>query len=124
SPGAQRIAVQQFKAAKPEPAPPLRLVLLRRDVPHDVLGQAAARAGACDVRVGPAELVPVKTFEFWAGGSGHADRPPTSVAVLSVVAVCAGAVRVAPSRSDGAVTWVVQTPSPRAIVARRCTGVP
>jgi len=26
--------------------------------------------------------------------------------------------------SDGAVTWVVQIPSPREIVARRCTGVP
>src|SRR6185437_9997262 len=124
TPCGQRLAIEQLKAAQAQLQHPLRLVLLRRDVANHLLGQATACARASYVRVGPAKLVSVKALKLWTGDSGHPDIPPTSVAALRpgwVVAPWSGAPW---ERNDGAVTWVVQMPSPRAIVASRCTGVP
>src|SRR5260370_35203121 len=54
---------------QPQIQHPPRLVLQRRDTPDALLGQATARNGARRVRIGPAELVPVKTFKLRARGS-------------------------------------------------------
>src|SRR5205085_6623186 len=94
---------------------PFRLVLLGRDVPHDLLGQAAAGGFAGRVGVGPAELVSIQTLELGVRGRRHAPVPPGLLVVVVVVRMWTSA---------GAVTCVVQIPSPCAIVARRCTGVP
>src|SRR5207344_684720 len=118
APAGHRLAPEQLQALQPEIEHPPGLVLQCRDVADDLLGQATARGRAGRVRVGPAELVSLKPLELWVRGRRHAEIPPGSV----VVAVGAVAVRV--WTRDRSVTCVVQMPSPWAMVASRCTGVP
>ncbi len=115
APVGHRLAAEQLQALQPQVQHPFRLVLPGRDVPHDLLGQAAARARAGRVGVGPAELVSIQALEFGVRGRGHIPEPPGLLVVVVIVRVWTSA---------GAVTCVVQIPSPCAIVARRCTGVP
>ena len=120
TPRGHGLAPEQLQALQPQVQHPLRLVLQCRDVTDDVFRQAAARGLAGHVRIGPAELVTLKPFEFWVRGRRHAEMPPDSVVVSSAVPIVV--LRVC--TSDGAVTCVVHIPSPCAIVARCCTGVP
>jgi len=85
----------------------------------DLLGQTTARGRAGRIRVGPAELVTIKPLEFGVCGRRHAEMPPGSVVSVSVAVLV---VRV--WTRDWSVTCVVQMPSPWAMVASRCTGVP
>ena len=121
APAGHRLAPEQLQALQPQVQHPLRLVLQRRDVPDDLLGQAPARGLARHVRVGPAELVTLQPLKLGVRDCRHAEMPPDSVVVVSA-AVLIVVVRM--GTSDGAVTCVVHIPSPCAIVARRCTGVP
>ena len=57
APGRHRLALEELEALQPQVEHPLRLVLLRGDVAHDVLVEAALGGRAGDVGVGPAELV-------------------------------------------------------------------
>jgi hypothetical protein len=59
APVGQRLAAEQPQAPQPQVQHPLGLVLLGRDVAHDLLRQAAARGRAGLVGVGPAELVAI-----------------------------------------------------------------
>ena len=120
------------------------LVLQAGDVGDDIGGEAPARRGARDVRVGPAEVVPAECRERLLLGergavrallrSGrHADclpvvpprwagvvvRDPTGPREWRIGATV-------PSGRSGASsgTCVVHAASPRAMVARRCTCVP
>src|SRR6185312_13910206 len=77
---------------------PLRLVLLRRDVPDHVLVEATARGGAGHVGVGPAIFVAPQPGQLFS--LGHR-------VILTVFGMC-----------------VVHTPSPLAMVASRWTCVP
>src|SRR6185369_8474757 len=115
------LAPKQLQALQPQIEHPCGLVLLGRDVADDLLGQATARGLAGRVRVGPAELVTIKPLKLGVCGRRHAETPPDSV-VLVVVAVEVVVVR--GWTRDWAVTCVVHIPSPCAIVASRCTGVP
>ena len=87
APGRHRLAAEQVEAAQPQFEHPLGLVLQRRDVPDDLLGQAAARGLARDVRVGPAELVTLQPFKLGVRDCRHAEMPPDSVAVSAAVPV-------------------------------------
>src|SRR6202034_2971085 len=111
-PARHGLAPEQLQALEPQVQHPFRLVLQGRDVADDVLGQAPARDGAGRVRVGPAELVALQPLDTGLRGCRHTEIPPES---LSLLRLCA---------SPGAVTCVVQIPSPWAMVARRRTGVP
>src|ERR1051325_1229309 len=75
-PGRDRFGFKQGQPFQPQAEHPLRLVLLRRDVPDDVFGQAAARGRAGLVRVRPAELIATEPFELGMGCRGHAEVPP------------------------------------------------
>ena len=111
APGRQRLLAEQPQALEPQVEHPLRLGLLRRDVADDLLGQPALGGGAGDVGVGPAELVAGQLLDLLVLGQGHAR-------VLSersrVCWMCPGVPGM----------WVVQTPSPWAMVASRWTWVP
>ena len=109
------LAVEQLQALQPQVEHPLGLVLLARDVADDLFGQAAAGGRARHVRVSPAELVSVKALKLGVCGCGHTE-------IASDLRCGYGLVRVV--RSVGAVMCVVQIPSPCAMVASRCTGVP
>src|SRR5699024_1660870 len=105
APGGQRLPVEELERLQAALEHPLGLVLAGRDVAHDVLGQAAARAGPGRVLVVPSEGV-------------VADR--VDVLVLCELLWCARH-GVLPSVSG---MCVVQTWAPCARVARRWTGAP
>ena len=94
-------------ARKPGRQHPLRLVLLRRDVAHDVFGQAALRAGPGDVGVGPAEAVAAERIDLLVLSKnalrcgGHQVVLPDRDGVVAVTDVL-----------GGSGTYVVHTPSP------------
>ena len=64
--------------------------LLRRDVPHDLLGQPAARGRAGRVGVGPAELISIQPLEFGVRNRRHTPVPPGSVVVAPAAAMASG----------------------------------
>ena len=111
APRRHRLLLEQPQALEPQVEHPLRLVLERGDVAHDVLGQAAARVGAGGVGVGPAVLVAAEArrARWWV------DRRSSSGPLRGVV------------HDVHRCRWgtsVVQTWSPWAMVARRWTWVP
>ena len=63
---------------------------LRRDVPHDLLGQPAARGRARRVRVGPAELIPIQPLKLGVRDRRHTPVPHRSVVVAPAVAMASG----------------------------------
>src|SRR5690606_32389809 len=66
TPGGHRLAVEQRQPLEAGLEHPLRLALESRDVAHDVLREAAARAGSGGISVVPAELVHPQPIEFRA----------------------------------------------------------
>ena len=113
------LLAEQVEPAQPTLQHPLRLVLEHRDIAHDVIGEATLGKRTGDVGVGPAELVAAQLVEFLGatvgpagplgdsgplGGSGHSKLPSVVERDSSVCGM-----------------WVVQTPSPCAIVASRWT---
>src|SRR5690606_955412 len=106
------LLLEQAQALEAELGHPLRLVLLRRDVLDDVLVETTLGSSAGLVGVGPAVLVLAQAFELGVGslrGESHAGFLPDVLAgawweILGM--------------------YVVQTPSPWAMVASRCTCVP
>ena len=81
------LLVEQPQALEAQLQHPLRLVLLRRDVADDVLGQAALGRGAGRVGVGPAEFVRTQALEFGVGslrGESHAGFLPAVLADADV----------------------------------------
>ena len=124
APVRHRLLVEDAQRLEPDVEHPLGLALLRRDVTHHRLGQPALRAGARDVRIGPAIAVSTQRLDglFLGQGFGrgrHVDAP------CLVVEASARAVR----RSAGCWSWlsgtcVVHAQSPLTIVANRCTWVP
>src|SRR5207302_10238160 len=105
SPVGHGLLVEQAQAFEPEVEHPLRLVLEPGDLAHLRLGQPTRRCGTRLVGVGPAELVTTETFEVWTVGGRH------DLSVLPGVDADTGVSGMC----------VVQTPSPCAIVASRCT---
>ena len=63
APARHRLALEQVERLEPELQHPLRLVLERGDVGHDVSGKAATCGGPGGVRVGPTEVVPAERRE-------------------------------------------------------------
>src|SRR5262252_1934667 len=106
--------MEVLQALQPHFEHPLGLVLARRDVAYHLFGQSATGGRAGHVGVGPAELIRAQLFELVIRGGRHVCEPSG----LSVVSLRFR------SRAGVQVTWVVQIPSPCAIVASRCTGVP
>src|SRR5699024_7634163 len=105
APGGQRLLVEQLERLEAALEHPLRFVLQRRDVAHDLFAQAAAGAGSGRVVVAPAEGVIAHRIDdlvlaelFWCARHG---------VLPSVSGMC-----------------VVQTWAPWARVARRWTGAP
>ena len=103
----------------------------------DVLVEAAARGGAGGVGVGPAVLVAAELVDLLVLGqrraghrcAGHAGVLSRSFVAVLVRASCGVLVPVQGVRGGlspdaGPGMCVVQTPSPWAMVARRCTCVP
>src|SRR6185437_5636132 len=82
---------------------------LRAEMSDHLFGEPALGGRAGHVGVGPAELVRAQPFELVIRSSRHMSEPSGLVGVVA---------------RDVQVTWVVQIPSPCAIVARRRTGVP
>ena len=58
------LAVEELEALQAQVEHPLRLALLRGDVAHDLLAQAALGGGAGDVGVAPAEVVAADALEL------------------------------------------------------------
>ena len=69
APRRHRLAAEQPQALEPQVEHPLGLVLLRRDVAHDGLVEAALGGGAGGVGVGPAVLVPAEAGDARPGWS-------------------------------------------------------
>src|SRR5207302_1852777 len=102
---------------------PLRLVLPRRDIPDHLFGQAAAPGRPGHVRIGPAEPVRAQPFELFLRGGRHMKSPLGFFSWVFSMATGSSTV-LAGLAFPILVTCVVQMPSPCAIVASRCTGVP
>src|ERR1700729_1096869 len=123
TPIGHRLAPEVLQALEPHLEHPLRLVLPRRNVPDHLFGQAAACGCSGHVRVGPAELVRAEPFKLLLRGGCHMTSPLGFFSgVYSLVTGTSTARRAAAFPTP--VTCVVQMPSPCAIVASRCTGVP
>src|SRR5699024_6323292 len=123
APRRQWLADEQLQALQASLQHPLRLVLQRGDVADDGLVEAAFGSGTGDVRVRPTPLVATERVEvLLLGGNlrlsaGHG-QPSCWVWGAVVWIWWSG------SSSRGCGTCVVHTPSPWAIVARRCTCTP
>ena len=65
APQRHRLLLEDAQALEPLLEHPGGLVLLRRDVAHDLLVQATPRRCPGHVGVGPAELVPAELVELW-----------------------------------------------------------
>ena len=113
APGRHGLAVEELEALQAQVEHPLRLALLRGDVADDLLAQAALGGRAGDVGVGPAEVVAADALELGVAlvDGGHE-------VTCSFVFGGRGRAAVVPGMQ------VVQTPSPWAIVASRCTWRP
>src|SRR5262249_3039829 len=111
-PRRHRLALEQPQALEAKVEHPLGLVLLGRDVADHVLVQAPARAGTGRVEVGPAVLVIAQNGELLGRGGAR----------LLLGHPCPLSDRGFTETRPG--MWVVQPPSPLAIVASRCTCVP
>src|ERR1700733_375783 len=103
------LAAEVLQSLEPVLEHPLGLVLTGGDVADHLFGQPALSGRAGHVGVGPAELVRAQPFELVIRGGRHMLEPSGLVGVVA---------------RDVQVTWVVQIPSPCAIVASRRTGVP
>src|SRR5690606_5290344 len=118
APVGQRLALEQLEALQPLFEHPLGLVLLRRDVAHDVLVEASPCAGTRHVTVSPAVLVLAQRRDGLFLGQGLRGGGAL---------LCSGSHAGFPSSRGPALftgTCVVHAASPRAMVASRCTCVP
>ena len=117
TPGGHRLAAEELVPLQPQVEHPLRLVLQPGDVGHDLGRETTLRRRTGHVGVRPAPLVAAQGGKVLVLGLPGADWPcGRRVLGLSHVEDCLSVV------VRG--TWVVQTPSPWAMVASRWTWTP
>src|SRR4029453_8900014 len=105
---------------------PFRLVLEEGDIGDNLRAQPTLGRGSRDISIGPAPLIATEGSQMLILGLARANRSSDSGILslghdhgLSDVVISVVVLR--PEDGNTCGTWVVQTPSPCAMVARRCT---